>query len=200
MKSFGHLNMQQNELQNAVLHFETAFPALPKVGQLAFVNTIVYVCVSADNSLPVWVPLTREITAYTHTQSSPASTWNVVHNLNTTSVQVQTFDAVNKMFIPGNVEIVDPNNVTVTIGSASAGKATVLTGHFDGLVKPTYAFTFYQSSSSASWVIVHNLGYNPIVRVFIGNNEVQPATIVHDSTNQVTVTFSTAQVGYVRCI
>ncbi len=198
MKSFGHLNMQQNELQNAVLHFETAFPTLPKVGQLAFVNTIVYVCVSANNNLPIWVPLTREITAYTHTQSSPAGTWNVVHNLNTTSVQIQTFDAVNKMFIPGNVEIVDPNNVTITIGTASAGKAVVLSGHFDGLVKPTYAFTFYQSSASASWVIVHNLGYNPIVRVFIGNNEVQPATIVHDSTNQVTVTFSTAQVGYAR--
>lgn len=200
MKFYGHANLQKNELQNAALTTLTSFPALPVVGQLAFVNSVVYICVSIDDDLPVWVPLTREITAFSHNQSNAASTWSINHNLNTTSVQVQTFDALNRMFIPGNVEIIDANNVTVTIGTASAGKAVVLSGHFDGNVKPTYAYTHYQAEAATSWVITHNLGYNPIVRVFIGNQEVQPVSIVHNTANQVTVTFSTSQVGYARLI
>lgn len=200
MKSYGHINLQKNELQNAALTTLTAFPTLPVVGQLAFVNSVVYICVSTANNLPVWVPLTREITAFSHSQTNAAATWNINHNLNSVSVQVQTFDAINRMFIPGNVEVVDANNVTVTIGTASAGRAVVLTGHFDGNVKPTYAHTHYQSEAAASWVIGHNLGYNPIVRVFVGNQEVQPASIIHDTANQVTIGFSTPQVGYSRLI
>lgn len=200
MKFYGNANLQQNELQNAVLPVETAFPASPKVGQIAFVNSTVYICVSVANSLPVWVPLTREITAFTFNQASEALVWNVNHGLNTTSVQVQVFDSAARVIIPDDVHIVDPNNVQITFNTLFAGKAVVLTGHFDGNVKPTYSYTHYQSSASTTWVIPHNLGYNPIVRVFIGNQEVQPASIVHNSTNQTTITFSTPQVGYARLI
>lgn len=199
MKFYGHANLLQNELQNAVLSTLSQFPQSPKVGQVAFVNSIVYICVTAG-ALPVWVPLTREITAYTHVQETAASTWNVVHSLNTTSVNVQVFDAASLMVIPSDVEIIDPDEVEITFSTPAQGRAVVITGHFDGNVKPTYAYTHYQSSADTEWVIPHNLGYNPIVRVFIGNQEVQPLSIVHDSTNQVTITFSTAQVGYARLI
>ena len=89
MKFYGHANLQQNELQNAVLTVLTAFPTDPKVGQIAFVNSIVYVCIqnTAPNP-PIWVPLTQEITAYTHTQSTASSTWSITHNLNTTSSNI----------------------------------------------------------------------------------------------------------------
>ena len=200
MKFYGDANLQQNELQNAVLPIETAFPVSPKVGQFAFVNSIVYICVSIAGDLPVWVPMTREITAFTHGQASAAATWTINHGMNTTSVQVQVFDSSNRVVIPDEIEVLTPDSVQVTLGAAATGKAVVLTGHFDGNVKPTYAYTHYQSSASTSWVIMHSLGYNPIVRVFIGNQEVQPASITHDSTNQVTITFSTPQVGYVRMI
>lgn len=200
MKFYGDANLQQNELQNAVLPIETAFPASPKVGQLAFVNSIVYICVSLTNDLPVWVPMTREITAYTHSQNSSSATWSITHGMNTTSVQVQIFDANNFVVIPDDVEVLTPDTVEVTLNTAITGRAVVLTGHFDGNVKPTYAYTHFQSSASTSWVIVHGLGYNPIVRVFIGNQEVQPSSIVHDSTNQLTITFTTAQSGYAKLI
>jgi len=200
MKFYGDANLQQNELQNAVLSTLTTFPTTPKVGQVAFVNSIVYICVTAG-SLPVWVPLTREITAYTHSQNTDSATWTINHGMNTTSINVQVYDTNNRAVIPDNVEVLNPDSVQVTFSTAIQGRAVVLTGHFDGNVKPTYAYTFYQSSADTTWTINHNLGYAPIVRVFIGNQEVQPATITHtNSNNTTTITFNTAQVGYARLI
>lgn len=199
MKFYGHANLQQNEIQNGVLTTLTAFPQTPKVGQVAFVNSIVYICVTAG-SLPVWVPLTREITAYTHIQDSASASWSIVHALNTNSVNIQIYDGSSNVIIPNSIVTTGPNTATVTLGTAIEGRAIVVTGHFDGNVKPTYAYTFHQTSASSEWIINHNLGYNPIVRVFIGNQEVQPVSITHGSTLQVTITFSTPQVGYARLI
>ena len=36
MRHYGNINLQQNELQNAVLPIDTYFPVNPKVGQLVF--------------------------------------------------------------------------------------------------------------------------------------------------------------------
>jgi hypothetical protein len=199
MKFYGDANLQQNELQNAVLSTYSSFPIAPKQGQLAFVNSTVYVCVTSG-SLPVWVPLTREITCYTHTQSSPAVEWVIVHNLNTTSVNIQAFGADSAVVIPDEITTTGPNTATITFNTAFAGRAVIVTGHFDGLVKPTYAYTFYQNPASTTWTINHNLGYYPIVRVFIGTNEVQPASISHDDINTTVITFNTAQTGYARLI
>lgn len=199
MKFYGHADLQKNQLQNAALQTLTTFPAIPVVGQLAFVNSTVYICVGSGD-LPVWVPLTREITAFTYTQAEAATTWNITHDLNTTAVNVQVFDGASRVVIPDEITTTGPNTATITFGTAFAGRAVIVSGHFDGNVKPTYAYTHYQNVSSTSWVIPHNLGYNPIVRVFIGTQEVQPLTVQHDSTSQVTITFSTPQVGYARLI
>lgn len=200
MKFYGHANLQKNELQNAVLSTLTAFPIDPKVGQVAFVNSIVYICTSVDPLPAVWVPLTREISSYTHTQESAATTWNITHNLNTTSVNIQVYDDTNKVVIPDSIETTGPNTATVTVGTLMTGRAVVVTGHIDGLQRPTYAYTHYQNSASTTWTITHNLGYNPIIRVFIGTNEVQPASISHPDTNTTVITFTTAQVGYAQLI
>jgi hypothetical protein len=199
MKFYGHANLQQNEIQNAALQTLTTFPTSPVVGQLAFVNSIVFICVGSD-ALPVWVPLTREITAYTHTEAVAQQVWGITHNLNTTSVNVQVFDGAGKAIIPDDIEITGPSSATITFTAAQAGKAVLVSGHFDGNVKPTYSYTHYEGTASTVWVILHNLGYNPIVRVFIGNQEVQPSAITHDSPNQTTISFTTAQVGYARLI
>lgn len=199
MKFYGHADLTKNQLQNAALQTLTAYPESPVVGQLTFVNSVVMICVQAGPP-PVWVPLTREITAYTHVQESASATWTINHGLNTSSVNIQVFGADNRQLIPNEIELTSMTQAVATFGTAIAGKAVVVTGHFDGNVKPTYAYTHYQSESSTSWVITHNLGYNPIIRVFIGNAEVQPLSVVHDTTNQVTISFTTAQVGYARLI
>jgi len=200
MRHFGNVNLQQNQLQNAVLPLSQAFPPSPKVGQIAFVNKIVYICIQ-DTPLPaVWIPLTREITVYTHVQDSPAEEWTIRHDLNTTSVNIQVYGANNRMILPDELEIINANTVTATFGDAFAGKAVVISGHLDGNTKPTYAYTFYQTETTTTWTINHNLGYNPIVRVFIGTSEVQPQSVTHPSINQAIVTFSSPQVGYARLI
>ena len=62
-------------------------------------------------------------TSYVHTQGTPATTWNVTHNLgffpNVTAV-----DSVNREFI-ADVTYVDVNNLTITLTAATAGKAYV---------------------------------------------------------------------------
>jgi hypothetical protein len=199
MKFYGHANLQQNELQNAALTTLTAFPTGPVIGQLAFVNSIVYICVGAGE-LPVWVPLTREITAYTHTQGTAASTWTVTHNLNTTEVNFQVYDGANNVIIPDGILASSSTTAIITFGSAIAGRVVCVTGSFEGNAKPAYAYTFYQNSAATTWTINHNLGHNPIVRVFIGVDEVQPATISHPTTNQTVITFTTAQAGYARLL
>jgi len=200
MKFYGNANLQQNELQQAVIQIEEAFPATPKVGRLVFVNSILYICVSITNGLPVWVPLTRELTLYTHTQSVASVTWVINHALNTTGVQVQVFDNQGRVVIPDEITVTDSNHVTIQLGTAFVGRAVVLTGHNDGSVKPTYSYTHYQSVADSSWVINHGLGYNPIVRVFIGNNEVQPMSIVHNSNSTVTISFSQPYVGLAKLV
>lgn len=198
MKFYGDANLQQNQLQAAVIPLDTNFPANPKVGRLAFVNQTLFICVSIANELPVWVPLTREVSVYTHNQNVAATTWNIAHALNTTSVQVQVFDSQNRVIIPDEILISDANNVVVTVASEIMGRAVVLTGHNDGLPKTTYSYIHYQQEPATSWVVVHNLGREPIVRVFVGNQEVQPMSITHNSSNQLTISFSSATAGIAK--
>lgn len=200
MKFYGHANMQQNQLQRAVMPLYTSFPSLPVIGELAFVNSILYICVSVTNSLPVWVPLTREITVYQYSQATASTSWAITHNLNTTSVNVQIYDSLSNVIIPDGIQVTGPNTVTVTFTGQTTGSAVIVTGHTDGNVKPTYAYTFFETIAATTWTINHNLGYNPIVRVFIGNQEVQPLTVSFPTTNQAVLTFTTAQVGVARLI
>lgn len=200
MKFFGHANLQQNELQQAVLPIEEYFPAEPKVGRLAFVNSILYICVSIANGLPVWVPLTRELNMYTHVQTAPSDLWVIPHNLNTTSVQIQVFGTDDRVIIPDEIIVGAANQATIKLNTEISGRAIVLTGHNDGSPKATYSFIHYQTESNPQWVITHGLGREPIVRVFIGNQEVQPQSITHNSLSQLTITFSQAYTGVAKLV
>jgi hypothetical protein len=200
MKFYGDAQLQQNFLSEAVIPLDTAFPATPVVGQIVFKDRILYICVEINAGLPIWVPLTNQITAYTYVQSVSSATWVIQHTLNTANVSVTVYDTSNRVVIPGDVQVNSNNQVTVTFGTAAQGTAVILTGNFDGQQMPTYAFEFYQTTPATSWVIPHALGRYPIVRIFVGNQEVQPTSITFDTLNQLTVTFSTAQVGQAKLI
>ena len=60
---------------------------------------------------------------YVHTQSAPNSIWNVVHGLGKYPA-VDVVDTGGSVIIP-NVAYVDLNNVQLTFGSATSGKAYV---------------------------------------------------------------------------
>ncbi len=199
MKYYGNINLNQNELQNAVLPLDTYFPANPKMGQLVFSSSkILYICVDIQNGLPVWCPLTNIVDTFTYTQAIPAITWTIPHNLNSNNVQVQIFDGANRMVIPNEVTIVDKDTVQVEFGVNFAGRAVIQTGNLEGSRAPDYGFEYVQTSPATTWTINHNLGYYPIARVFIGNEEVQPLQIIHDSVNTTRILFTTPYVGLVK--
>lgn len=201
MKIYGDVNFLQNYIEQAAIKLDTAFPANPVAGQLVFKSKTLYICVEiSTDGIPVWCPLTKTLTAHTHIQTSSSATWTINHDLNTTHVNVMVYDTQNRVVIPEDVVINDDDTITVYLASAAQGKVVVLTGYFDGQSMPTYAYEHYQTNPSTTWVIPHGLGRSPIVRIFIGNQEVQPATITFDTVNQVTVTFSTAQVGQAKLI
>ncbi len=200
MKFYGDANLQQNFLKEAVIPLDTQFPVNPVVGQIVFANRILYICVQIVAGLPYWVPLTNQITSYTHYQGTPAQVWTITHPLNTASVNVAIYDMQNRMVIPGEIEVINASTISVTFASDFIGSAVVLGGNQEGTTAPTYAYEHFQTNPSNTWTIPHGLGRYPITRVFIGNQEVQPASVTFDSLNVVILTFSQAYVGQAKFI
>lgn len=183
-----------------------------KQGRLAFFNNRVWIAVALNTvgggEVATWVPLTNEINAYVHTQGNASTTWTITHNLQSGTPAVHVYDELNQMVIPDEVTPTDANTVTITFNAAVTGRAVVIAGSFEGSSRndgtQVFAFEHTQTAASTTWVIAHGLGYYPIVRVFVDNNgtdeEILPASIVHDSTMQVTITFSTALAGRARLV
>jgi hypothetical protein len=200
MKFYGEANLQKNYVRDAVIPLDVNFPVSPVAGQVVFKDRILYICVEVSNGVPIWVPLTNEITAYTHIQSTSSAAWTINHPLNTSHVSVTVYDTSNRVVIPNEITVDTDSRVVVSFSSPSQGKVVVLSGHFDGQTKPAYAYEHYQTNPSTSWVIPHGLGRYPVIRVFIGNQEVQPESITFNNLNQATVTFTTPQVGQAKLV
>jgi len=202
MKSYGNINFQQNLAQQLAFEVETGFPTTPVVGRILFMNSRLYICIDLNSGTPIWIPLTNVINTYTYQQATPSYFWNINHNLDTSTPVVQAYsnDSPPVMLIPDEVTVNDNNNVTISFGADQAGYAVVMYGDIDGAPQSQYAYTYYQTSPSTTWTINHNLGYNPIVRVFVGTEEVQPLTVTFPTINQTIITFTTAQMGIARLI
>lgn len=200
MKFYGEAHLQQNFLRDAAIPLDTSFPPVPVVGQLVFTNKILYICVEIVDGLPYWVPLTNQITSYTHYNGTATNVWTINHNLNTSSLSVTVYDIHNRVVIPGEIQVVSPSQVQIIFAAPFSGSAVLIGGTQEGTVAPTYAFEYTQTTPSTTWTITHFLGRYPIVRVFVGNQEIQPASITFDSLNQVTLTFSQPYVGQVKLV
>lgn len=55
---------------------------------------------------------------------------------------------------------------------------------------------FIQSTAAATWIINHNLGYFPDVKVMTNTFETMYPDIIHSSVNTVTIIFATPTTGY----
>lgn len=205
MKVNGHIDLQENELQHLVFQAETQFPEVPKVGRIVFKEKKLYICVALNGNIPVWVPLTNTIDTYVYDQTVSSTTWTILHNLNTISPLVQIYDDNHSMIIPDSVVPLSNNGIRVTFSSAMTGRVIVMYGDIIsdegvGVLEPEKV-AYTESFTSASTIVVrHNLGYYPITRLFINDNEVQPETVIHDDIFQTTITLSSAQSGIIRFI
>lgn len=202
MKTYGDLDFQtSNFVNNAklILSIETDYPQTPEAGRVLFVGKRLLICVDLVSGVPVWVPLTNEIDSYIHTQTEASATWTIPHGLNANNVFVQVMDINGHTVIPNDIDLSVVNVATITFNTAIVGRAIAMLGSLSGVPKDNVVYT-QTFSSSTTWVITHGLGYNPITRIYVGGYEIQPYNIVHDSTVQTTLTFSSAQAGYVNCI
>lgn len=201
MKFYGHIDLNNNEIQKAALEMEDNFPANPPVGRVIFRQQRVFIAADISGGNVVWVPITNTINTHVHTQPTQSDNWVITHNLNTATPMVHVYDeASQQMFIPDNVTILDNDRLRITTSMPVAGRAVIMSGELTGNGSPAYSYIFEQTTPQTSWVIMHGLGYNPLVRVFVGNEEVQPLSVVHDSITQTTVTFSSPSVGVARLI
>lgn len=200
MKHYGNIDLQQNYLMQAAMETEVNFPSNPVIGRIAFINKVVWICADIQDSIPIWIPLTNTISLAVHVQDVASTTWTFNHGLNTTFVIPMVYDGNNQMVIPDEITIQSSNTVVATFGRSMAGRLVLVSGNLEGIQPPTYALEYTQTTPSTTWTIVHNLGYSPIVRVFIGNAEVQPNSIEHTNANTVTIGFVTPQMGIAKLI
>lgn len=203
MKSYGHINFQQNQIQQVALEVESNFPAQPVAGRLVFKDRVLYICAEIALGTPVWIPLTHEINTHIHVENSPQWTWNIQHGLNLGTPLVQVYDQEsNSMVIPNAIDVIDADNVQVTFNTAIAGRAIVmggiLSGH--GNDRPIYGYEHTQTNLATVWTVNHGLGYYPDARVFVGATEILPLAISHPSLFTTVIEFSSPQTGIARFV
>ncbi len=176
------------------------FPANPKLGEFVFKDKRLYMCVEIENGLPFWLPITQEINTYRLDVTNPSAEWIIQHNFNTNFVIIQLYDDQGRQIIPDDLNASQSNRAIATFNMPIAGIAIAIDGTTVGLAKQSYAFT-YTYPSSTVWTVQHNLGYEPAITCISGDGFViQPSSIVHNSPNQATVTFSEPISGSVRCV
>lgn len=199
MEIHGNLNMKGNELREAGLGIDTGFPLTPKPGRLTFTGGVAYVCAEIDEGMPVWIPITNQRQMKNWTQGVEALEWTIEHGLGQNTVFVQVYGLDGNMIVPESINTTEVDRVTIRFSIPVAGRALVMRGEETGNTPPpvSYEQGFVEQQV---WVVNHQLGYNPIIRVIVGNQEVQPTSIVHDSTMQATVTFNSPRSGTVRCV
>ena len=138
--------------------------------------------------------------SYNTTINSPAisTPYSVTHNLNTTFPIVQLWDAVNGQLLDAEVTMVDANHVTVTFLTQplhAVGVVVAAGTPGGGAAAQTYQYS--QAVASGVWTITHNLGYYPNVAVVdSAGTQIFPGSMVYNSVNQVTLTFSSAVGGF----
>lgn len=83
------------------------------------------------------------------------------------------------------------DNVTITTNPSTK---TITISAADSAGTPP-RFEFVQPSPQITWVVNHNLGFYPTVHIYsIGRVEVE-AEYTHNTVNQTTINFNTAQTG-----
>ena len=61
---------------------------------------------------------------YVHAQSEAATTWNIVHNMNSVAYLVTVFDSAGKVIVPDDITTVDENTAEITFNTTPIdGKA-----------------------------------------------------------------------------
>lgn len=69
---------------------------------------------------------TFEARGFSYVQTSASILWLINHGMNTRLVMTMVLDQDNKMILPDEIEVVDPNNVTVRWAAPQTGTALLV--------------------------------------------------------------------------
>lgn len=128
MDFHGNINLKDNEIQRLVFEQEISFPVDATVGSIVFKDNTLYMCVALNVADPIWIPLTSSIDTYVHEQTSTSTTWTITHNLGEENVILQIYNDLNEMVIPDTVTPTNANEMVVTFGVATVGRAILMFG------------------------------------------------------------------------
>jgi len=136
MKMYGVDLAEGSEILNSVIASGSAFPSLPDVGELFFLNAGVpatdglYVYNNASSWQSISLPPNSSTVTHKHLQSTPATTWTVAHNLGTTSIQITTYvddgSGTYAKIIPQSEIILDVNTVEIRFSTNFTGQVILI--------------------------------------------------------------------------
>ncbi len=199
MKFFGDVDVGENSIFNVVINDDGSFQSTPKIGRLVFNSRRLYICADIINGLPIWVPLTNEITTHVTNIEVPSTTWTLTHNLNTATPAVQIYDATQRAVIPDDIIITDNNNVEVHFANAVSGMAVCVFGNTEGVNHLRNSYSAAITTPTVEANVQHNLGYNPTVVVYDGTGTmIIPSSITHNSLFSTTIAFTDPMTGTIR--
>jgi len=143
---------------------------------------------------------------YTHTQTSSANTWSIVHSLGTSGYSnplVQIWDEDRDNMFASEVDEISTDQFDADFGSytlsGSPSSFEISAAGYGQVRRGTYGHT--QSTPASTWSITHNLNaLGLLVEVFSGDILVHPSDITLDTYNRCTITFSELVTGSARLI
>jgi len=139
---------------------------------------------------------------YIHTQSTPASTWNVEHNLDEQFVNVEVVGTDNKSVVPSEINFTDSTSLQIEFSYNVAGYASIVIGGAAGTSGTSGTsgggYVYTQSVDSTSWVIVHNLGQQYVNVETIDSNDISidPEEIIFTDSTSLIINFATSESGH----
>lgn len=129
------------------------------------------------------------------TQTTAATTWSFVHNLNTRNPIVQVYNENYGTIIPNEIVGINESTVEIRFDYSQSGYAVASNG--GGLYITGSTSRINQTSSATTWSFTHNLGTKyPSFEVYDSNdNVIIPAGIKALSTNTAEIYFATPTNG-----
>ena len=154
-----------------------------------------YYCTASNT----WTPAGASAPNYSQAFTAQTSV-SMNHNLGTSNVVVECYDAANLQVSYATFTVTDLNNVTVTFFTPQTGRCVV--NGFGGQAVSRFATAFTAQTSVAITAATHNLGTGDLrVTCYDAGSpktRIEPDRVQIDAANNVTITFFTAQSG--RCI
>jgi hypothetical protein len=178
----------------------TSLPSTCSTSELFYLTSAtpgynLYYCTVAN----IWTAAGASAPNYSQSFTAQTSV-AMTHNLGTANVVVGCYDAGNNEVSYATFTVTDLNHVTVTFFTPQTGRCVV--NGFGGQAVSRFATAFTAQTTVAITAATHNLGTGDLaVTCYDAGSpkaRIEPDRVQVDASNNVTITFFTAQSG--RCI